>query len=133
MHKSRMRLCAALHNLSINKELPSPECYPAKTSIPENPVEPDEPTESDRDQPSDTAPQTADDLSDDEEAEDETSPLLNDLVEPTDANHAGADNDEQEIRVSVDGNGNLIPTGSQLADYLQRGEELNCHFRQTLL
>jgi hypothetical protein len=35
------------------------------------------------------------------------------------------ENDDQEIRVSVDGNGNLVAAGSQLADYQQRGEELN--------
>ncbi|KAJ7913059.1 hypothetical protein B0H13DRAFT_1874225 [Mycena leptocephala] len=35
------------------------------------------------------------------------------------------DDDDDEIRVSIDGAGKLVPVGSQLADYQQRGDELN--------
>ncbi|KAJ7315718.1 hypothetical protein DFH08DRAFT_820291 [Mycena albidolilacea] len=70
-------------------------------------------------------PLASNELSDDED-EEEDSPLLNDLAEPTDiGQEMSTENDDQEIRVSVDRNGNLVAVGSQLADYQQRGEELN--------
>ncbi|KAJ7913060.1 hypothetical protein B0H13DRAFT_2326698 [Mycena leptocephala] len=58
----------------------------------------------------------------DEDEENESSPLLNDIVEPTDASH-GIDDDD-EIRVSIDSDGCLIPTENQLPDYQHRREEL---------
>ncbi|KAJ7363075.1 hypothetical protein DFH08DRAFT_910870 [Mycena albidolilacea] len=79
----------------INREDPSPECYPAKTS-----VNPPENTENDGDSELDT--------------EDGTQPDLG--TEDINA--------EDEIRVSIDGSGNLVPMGSQLADYQMRGNEL---------
>ncbi|KAJ7205794.1 hypothetical protein GGX14DRAFT_568687 [Mycena pura] len=111
----------------INRELPSPECYPAKNPCPANEA-------AEADEPSDPSPGenlrennslSMDEHSDDEN-EEEDSPLLNDLAEPSDMGQGlSTEDDDQEIRVSVDGNGNLVAAGSQLADYQQRGEELD--------
>ncbi len=48
---------------------------------------------------------------------------MNDLAELQDANDVSGD--EQDIRVEFDGPGNLVQTGSQLADYQRRGDELS--------
>ncbi|KAF8212804.1 hypothetical protein K438DRAFT_1662306, partial [Mycena galopus ATCC 62051] len=44
---------------------------------------------------------------------------------PDDDRTANADDADEEIRVSFDGSGKLVPMGNQLADYQQRGNELN--------
>ncbi|KAJ7275811.1 hypothetical protein C8J57DRAFT_1223961 [Mycena rebaudengoi] len=110
----------------IDKELPSPECYPPKnpkkepqpTEEPDGlPVDPSDHNDTDSDTDSDS-----DDDSDDEDTN--NSPFLSDLVEPG-QDTIDSDDDNQEIHVAVDGTGKLVPAGSQLADYQKRGEELN--------
>ncbi|KAJ7194625.1 hypothetical protein C8J57DRAFT_1650480, partial [Mycena rebaudengoi] len=73
----------------INKELPSPECYPARKPKTES-DEPDGITRDDNGK-----------------------------------NDSDTDDDDQEISVSVNGQGKLVPAGSQLADYQMRGAELS--------
>ncbi|KAJ7706566.1 hypothetical protein B0H14DRAFT_2647051 [Mycena olivaceomarginata] len=104
----------------INKEMPSPECYPSKHSS-TSPASSDEaetpPLRNDSNDPNESHD---DDEDSDDEADDYM--LLNDLAEPRDANDGI---DDQEVRVEIDRTGNLVATGSQVSDYQLRGEELN--------
>lgn len=106
----------------VNKELPSPECYPSKNSAKGSPPL-DEPTVDDN-RPDDSDSDSDND--EDEDEDDSNSPFLNDLAEPDQLGHGpSGDDDDQEIRVSIDGQGKLVATGSQVADYQLRGENLN--------
>ncbi|KAJ7251179.1 hypothetical protein B0H12DRAFT_982986, partial [Mycena haematopus] len=100
----------------INKELPSPECYPVRKPKSQSDV-PDGMTGDDN------RKNDSDRESDDED----DSPFLNDLAQPdySASGHACMNDDDQEISVSVNGQGNLVPTGSQLVDYQMRGTELS--------
>ncbi|KAK6988533.1 hypothetical protein R3P38DRAFT_3191480 [Favolaschia claudopus] len=62
-----------------------------------------------------------DDDDDSEFGDNDDSPFLNDLVELEDPS---LQDDNQEIGVSVNGQGRLVPLSSQLADYQMRGTEL---------
>ncbi|KAJ7776559.1 hypothetical protein DFH07DRAFT_691564, partial [Mycena maculata] len=55
-------------------------------------------------------------------------PFLNELLDDDQENEADGNDlpdEEQEIGVSIDGSGKLVPVGSQLADYHKRGSELD--------
>jgi hypothetical protein len=117
---SYRNLCWTAFEAFINKELPSPECYPDRKPK----TKPDTPdgTTSDDNGKNDSDGESDDD--EDSENEDE-SPFLNDLAQPDHSGHACINDDDQEISVSVNGQGNLVPAGSQLADYQMRGAELS--------
>ncbi|KAJ7257460.1 hypothetical protein C8J57DRAFT_960508, partial [Mycena rebaudengoi] len=100
----------------INDELPSPECYTKKHRGKSRKTDTDETTQDDN------AESESEPDSDGDEAEVDDSPFLNDLVQPNTLEHSTDENDE--IRVSIDGSGKLVPMGSQLADYQKRGDEL---------
>ncbi|KAF8176444.1 hypothetical protein K438DRAFT_1425640, partial [Mycena galopus ATCC 62051] len=80
----------------INEEDPSPECYISKKF---------------------------EHHSDDDDDDETDSLLLDDLLESEGIDETA--NETDEIRVSVDKSGKLIPMGSQLADYQLRGHALN--------
>ncbi|KAJ7905940.1 hypothetical protein B0H13DRAFT_1881107 [Mycena leptocephala] len=92
----------------INKEDPSQECYPSKVAA--NPLEN---TENEMVQA--TGPD--DDCENGSGDEDESDP---DTEETADMGNA-----DEEIRVSFDGSGKLVPMGNQLADSQKRDDELN--------
>ncbi|KAJ7761295.1 hypothetical protein B0H14DRAFT_2634081 [Mycena olivaceomarginata] len=78
---------------------------------------------------SEAAPQNVDDSEDsdseDEDQENEDSPYLNTLLEPDGGIDADLATENEEVGVSVDGSGNLVPLANQLADYQKRGAELD--------
>jgi hypothetical protein len=105
----------------INREDPSPECYVSKRSVSSTPSEENNPN-SDRAVEPDAAPDA--DSDSDSDSEDESESLfLNDLVNLEEIDETADAMDE--IRVSFDGTGNLVPMDSQLADYQLRGNELD--------
>ncbi|KAJ7797838.1 hypothetical protein B0H14DRAFT_2618490 [Mycena olivaceomarginata] len=107
----------------INQQIPSPECYPSKqsASTPESVEQPKENQDSTLDND-----ETLSENSDDEgENEGDETPYLNTLLEPDSEIDANLSNENEEIRVSVDGTGNLVPLANQLADYQKRGKELD--------
>ncbi|KAJ7820512.1 hypothetical protein B0H14DRAFT_2599901 [Mycena olivaceomarginata] len=104
----------------INREDPSPECYTSKRSVSSTSDENN--PDSDRAVEPNAAPDTDSDSEDEDEDESE-SPFLNDLVNPEGLDETADATDE--IRVSFDGTGNLVPMGSQLADYQMHGHELD--------
>ncbi|KAJ7777686.1 hypothetical protein DFH07DRAFT_717017, partial [Mycena maculata] len=86
----------------INREDPSPECYPSKNSVNQS------------------------DSEDDSDSAEEPDPLfLDDLLDADTGETAHTGDDDDEIHVSFDGDGKLVPMGNQLADYQMRGNELN--------
>ncbi|KAJ7120755.1 hypothetical protein C8R43DRAFT_863814, partial [Mycena crocata] len=103
---------------AINREDPSPECYPAKmsTGLPEN-------NEND----TATDPTTGDNSENESISDDESSPLFfNDLLnEQRSGPSSDVGDADEEIHVSFDGTGKLVRSGNQLADYQSRGSELN--------
>ncbi|KAJ7822189.1 hypothetical protein B0H14DRAFT_3732536 [Mycena olivaceomarginata] len=94
----------------INREDLSPECYPTKLSrkVVDSESEPAPCTE-----------RAGEDEDDDSDIEHQTEPLfLNDLMDCRDGEETVELGDaEEEIRVSLDGSGNLVRMGHQLADY----------------
>ncbi|KAJ7712896.1 hypothetical protein B0H14DRAFT_2645062 [Mycena olivaceomarginata] len=102
----------------INKELPSPECYPAKKTDPDAAdLEPAEGIREKNDSPEaeSVAPRVPAPDGEDTESEDNDDDnllFLNDLseIQPQE-NEVSIDGDDTEIRVSVDQDGNLVSTG----------------------
>ncbi|KAJ7878104.1 hypothetical protein B0H14DRAFT_2567373 [Mycena olivaceomarginata] len=98
----------------INKEDPSPECYITKSEVTNGPEEKEGELDVESDSESDP---------DDEPV---MSNLLNDFLDPQEAEDVpDTTTINEEIRVFVDGSGNLIPMGNQLADYAMRGHPLD--------
>ncbi|KAJ7868382.1 hypothetical protein B0H14DRAFT_2572406 [Mycena olivaceomarginata] len=108
----------------INKEDPSPECYPSKVA-----ASPLENTENEMAQA--TGPD--DDCENGSGDEDESDPVfLNDLLDGQDTEETADMGDaDEEIPVSFGGSGKLVPMGNQLADSQKRDNELN-HSQQVV-
>ncbi|KAJ7845885.1 hypothetical protein B0H13DRAFT_1908154 [Mycena leptocephala] len=112
----------------INHQLPSPECYASKIALgnPDSSQRLNEEQKDDQLGEQDSQEKEPEREHDDDE-DNEERPIINDLFDDgqdgTDSNDLP--DEEQEIRVSMNGNGELVPLGSQLADYQRRGSELN--------
>jgi hypothetical protein len=109
----------------INRQLPSPECYPVR-KLEETPESTEQPPEEPLGESQLPEPQEKDESNGarDEEECDET-PFFNELFDEygPDENHVS--DADHEVGVSIDGAGNLVPIGDQLGDYHKRGPELN--------
>ncbi|KAJ7866005.1 hypothetical protein B0H14DRAFT_2573561 [Mycena olivaceomarginata] len=103
----------------INKELPSPECYPSKHAGASEASNEESENQRESNENNDSNETHEGDNDSDDEADD--SMFLNDLTEPQDPNDTMGD---QEVHVQIDRTGNLVTTGSQLSDYQFRGNEL---------
>ncbi|KAJ7739226.1 hypothetical protein DFH07DRAFT_688368, partial [Mycena maculata] len=90
----------------INRQLPSPECYPSKNAR----------VGTDSSQIINEEPNNGNQTVDDTEDEDDPD---------HDVDEDEQRDDEHEVTVSTNGSGELVPMGSQLADYQKRGTELN--------
>ncbi|KAJ7277850.1 hypothetical protein C8J57DRAFT_1060476 [Mycena rebaudengoi] len=113
-HSYRNFYWTAFENF-IEQESPSPECYTSKTAV--------SPTENNEDK-SNSDSDTDSDSEDDSDSE--AGFAFDDIDPQMIADQTTNTNDDDEIRVSTDGMGKLVPMGSQLADYHLRGIELNC-------
>jgi hypothetical protein len=107
----------------INQQIPSPGCYPSKqpASTPESVEQPKE----NQDSTLDNDETLSEDSDDESENESNETQYLNTLLEPDSEINANLSNENEEIQVSVDGTGNLVPLANQLADYQKRGTELD--------
>jgi hypothetical protein len=106
----------------INRQLPSPECYPVRRPLgtPESTEQPGESLGESR--PPDDEQDDSSDARNEEEYED--TPFFNDLFDESGPDENQVSEADQEVGVSIDGAGNLVPIGDQLGDYHKRGPEL---------
>jgi hypothetical protein len=108
----------------VNRQLPSPECYPVKN--PSHTLERVEQVSDDHSDGVNAGTESHEDTDDD--LDEEEVPFLNDFVDVNGGDESASDtnlDDDQEIGVSVDGTGKLVPMAGQLADYQKRGLELS--------